>query len=266
MSMPPPPAYPPAPYGGYGGYGAPPPQPRRLRGRIPRLLGWIFLGLAVAAFAAGAGVIATKSLGEVGGFHRVTFAAASGTVQLDGSGKWVGYYEAHDVSDATDRLPAFRVAVLDPSGTPVTLQTYGNRSDGKVDKFTYSIGNHHGIAAFQFDASGAGGYQVQIQAEETLPSDADVAIGRDIAGGTIAGGVLIVVGVLFLVAAIVLIVIGYVKRGRHRRELQAAAAYYAAPPPGYGPPPSYPPSGYPPPSGYGPPQTYEPPSYGPPPS
>jgi hypothetical protein len=219
------PAYPSA-----AGYG-PPAAPTRLRGRTPRRLGWIFLALAVVAFVIGGVVLATKSVGKVNSFHRITFASGSGTVHLDGTGKWVGYYEAHNVSNSISVIPGFQAVVTGPTGQPVTLEPYGNRSDGKVKKLTYDYNSHHGVAAFQFTASQAGTYHIQLQAVSSLPADADVAIGRDIEGGTVVGALLIVLGVLLLIAAIVLLIVGYVKRGRHKRELQAAA-YYGGPPPG----------------------------------
>lgn len=276
------PAYPPAP-----GYGAPA-QQGPLRGRTPRRLGWIFLIVAVALFVIGGVVAATKSLNKVDDFQRVSFAEGSGTVNLDDTGKWVGYYEASNVSDSIDAIPRIRVLVTSPSGKNVPLQNYGNRSDGKIKKFTYHYHGHRGAGAFQFHVSEAGRYTVEIQAVDQLPSGADIAIGRDISGGAVVGGLLIIGGVLFLVAAIVLLIVGYVKRSRHKRERQSlpvggGPSGYAPPPPGYGgqgyggqgygaPPPGYnpqqgynaPPPGYgsPPPPGYNPP----PPGYNPPPS
>jgi hypothetical protein len=222
----------------------------------------------------GAVVGVTKSLSKVNGFHRIDFAGtgvATSTINLNGTGKWVGYYEASNVSSSISRVPDFQVAVTDPTGARVTLQLYGNRSDNKIKKFTYDYNGHKGVAAFQFNASQVGMYKFQIQAVETLPSDADVAIGRDIEKGAVVGGVIIIVGVLFIVAAIVLLIIGFVKRSRHKKELAAPAGYFGGPPPAYGgapqgyspPPPGYggPAPGYgTPPPGYG-----TPPAYGQPP-
>ena len=238
MSYPPPPAYPQYPYGA-GPPQGPPPGPVRLRGRVPRLLGWIFLALAVVLFVVGGVVLATKSLGKVNGFQRVSIAQGGGTVTLNGTGKWVGYYEASDVSESISRIPNFRIAVLGPDGQPVQLQRYGNRSDGKVTKLTYDYNGHKGAAAVQFDVTRPGTYRVELEAVDSLPPGADVAFGRDIEAGTVAGAILIVLGILALIAAIVLIIVGYVKRGRHKRELQSG--YYGGPPPGYygGLPPGY---------------------------
>ncbi len=230
------PAYQPAP-----GYGPPPGypasgQPSRLRGRTPRRLGWIFLAAAVILFVIGGVVAATKSLNKVSGFQRIPIATGSGSVNLNTTGKWVVYYEASNVDNGIDRIPTIQLAIKDPSGARISGSPYGNRSDGKVKKFVYDYKGHKGAAAYQFNVSKPGTYQVQVRAVDTLPSGADLAFGRDITKGAIAAGLLIVGGVLFLIAAIVLLIVGFVKRGRHKREFESASAGYAAPQFG-GPPP-----------------------------
>jgi hypothetical protein len=214
-------------------------SPGRLRGRTPRRLGWIFLVVAIALFVVGGIVAATKSLGKVNSFQRVSIAAGSGTVNLDGTGKWVVYYEASDVNSSIGRIPRIQLAVTDPSGQPVAGKPYGNRSDGKVTKLTYDYNGHKGAAAYQFTAKTKGAYTVQMQAVDTLPPGAELAFGRDIQGGTIAAGLLIVGGVLFLIAAIVLLIVGFVKRRRHKKEI-ASGGYGGGAPPGYAYPPQQP--------------------------
>src|SRR4051812_40287502 len=252
MSYPPPPAYPPAPGSEEAGQ-------VRLRGRTPRLLGWIFLAVAGAALVAGWIVNANQSFGKGDGFQRVSFASGAGTVNLDGTGKWVGYYEASNVSSSISFVPNFRIEMTAPSGVNVNLENYGNRSDGSIKKLTYDYNGHKGVAAFQFTARQAGQYQIRLQDVGSLPPDANVAIGRDIAGGTMVGALLIVVGVLFLIAAIVLLIVGFVKRSRHKKELQSGPKWgtWGAPAPAYGGAPQP----YPPPPGYGDPHQ-PPPGYG----
>ena len=240
----------------------------RLRGRVLRILGWTFLGLAVVLFVVGIVVVGTKSLGKVNGFQRITFASGQGTVNLD-TGKYVGYYEASNVSDSIDFVPRFQAAVRGPNG-PVNLQVYGNRSDGKIKKFTYDYNGHKGVAAFQFNAPVAGRYTIALREIDSLPSGADVAIGRDIAGGAIAGGVLIIISVVFGIVAIILLIIGYVKRSNHKGELQRGQYWGGVPAPAYG---GQPPAGYgapqgfaPPPGGYQAPPQQSPPEYSPPPA
>jgi hypothetical protein len=198
------------------------------------------LAVAVVLFVIGGVVGATKSLGKVSGFQRVTIADGAGTVNLNGTGKWIIYYEASDVDNGLDRIPRIRLSLTDPNGTQVTGKPYGNRSDGKVDKLVYDYKGHKGAAAVQFTAETKGAYRVQVQAVDTLPAGADLAFGRDIGKSTVVAGLLIVGGVLFLIAAIVLLIVGFVKKRRHTRELaerQAGGVYYGGPPPG-GPPPS----------------------------
>ncbi|WP_375485375.1 hypothetical protein [uncultured Jatrophihabitans sp.] len=241
MSYPPPPGQP--------GYPSAPPASTpsgktRLRGRTPLRLAIAFFVVAVALFVVGGIVLAKKSLGKVDDFQRVSIASGSGTITLNGTGKWIGYYEASNVDNSIERIPSIRVALTDSSGKAVKLESYGNRSDDKVDKLTYSYNGHHGAAALQFDTTSKGRYRVQVQAEQSLPSDAKLAFGRDIKKGTVAGGLLIVGGVLFLIAAIVLLIVGLVKRSRHKGELARTGGGYGA---GYGGPPA----NYPPPGGYG---------------
>jgi hypothetical protein len=231
---------------------------------------WITLAVAVILFVVGGIVLGTKSFGKVNGFQRVTIADGTGSIKLDGTGKWVGYYEASDVDNDIKRIPQIRLEILDPSGQPVTFKPYGDRSDGKVKKFTYDYNGHKGAGAIQFDIKAKGTYKIQVQAVDTLPSGADIAFGRDIGGATTAGVVMIGIGVLFVVAAIVLLIVGLVKRSRHKKELESGS-YYGGPPPGYGAPGGYggPAPGYgQPPPGYGGPQTgygQPPPGYGGPP-
>ncbi|WP_375498232.1 hypothetical protein [uncultured Jatrophihabitans sp.] len=249
----------------------------KLRGRTPLRLAIIFFVLAVILFVIGGVVLAKKSLGKVEDFQRVSISSGTGMIKIDGTGKWVGYYEASDVSSDIDRIPNIRVAISDPSGKAVTFKSYGNRSDDKVDKLTYNTGGHKGAAALQFTAKTEGTYRILVQPEETLPSGAQLAFGRDIAKGTAAGGLLIVGGVLLLIAAIVLLIVGLIKRSRHKKELAnpyGGGGYGGPPanypPPGYGPPPGGPqPGGYgqpgPQPGGYGQsgPQPGGPPQAGP---
>lgn len=234
------PQYPPPQQQGYPpypqGYGTNE-RPTRLRGRTPLRVGFVFAGIAVVLFVIGGVVLANKSLGQVNGFHRVSFASQGGVVNLSGSGKWVGYYEAANVTNSINRIPDFRVAVRGPSGQPIQVQHYGNSTTGTIKKLVYNYNGHNGVAAFQFTAPEAGQYRIVLVRGPTIPADAGVAIGRDILGGTIAGGLLIVGGVVAIIVAVVLIIVGLVKRSRHKRELRNAAPAYGGAPPGYGYPP-----------------------------
>jgi hypothetical protein len=278
MSYPPPPsaAYPPAP-----GQSAPP-QKVRLRGRIPRILGWTFLAVAVALFVVGLVVVGTKSLSKVNGFQRVPIPTDNSTVTFNAAGKYVAYYEAPSVNSDIREVPAVGVAIQAPNGT-VTRLTHGYKehSDGKIDIFTYDYNGHHGVGLYEFTITQTGVYHVATRPTTSTASDAQIAFGKDISGGALAGGVLIIIGIVIGVAAIILLIIGYVKRSNHKGELQRGqwggmpAPAYAGQAPGYGAPPNFapPPAGYPPPPppGYGtpPPPGYDPsappPAYGAPP-
>lgn len=229
----------------------------RLHGRIPLRLALIFGVVGIILIVVGVVVVAKEALGTVDNFKRVSISSGGGTVNLDGTGKWVGYYEASDVTSSIAAIPNIRVAVSGPGGQNVALQTYGNRSDGQVRKLTYDYNGHKGAAAFQFEAKQKGTYRIQIQPEEQLPAGADFAFGRDIVNtGTVISGLLIVLGILLIIAAIVLLIVGLVKRSRHKKQL--------ADNPYGGPPQNYPPPGYPQQPEYGRPG-YGQPGYGGPP-
>lgn len=269
MSYPPPPspAYPPGP--------GMPPGKVRLRGRIPRILGWTFLGLAVVLFIVGIVVVGTKSLSKVNGFQRVPVPTDNSTVRFDSTGTYVAYYEASDVDSSIREVPAVVVAIQAPNGDVQRItHGYKEHSDGKIDIFTYDYNGHKGVGLYQFNITQTGVYHVATRPTPSTAPDAQIAFGRDISGGAVAGGVLIIIGIVFGIAAIVLLIIGYVKRSNHKGELQRgqywggvpAPAYGGQPPAGYGAPQGFapPPGGYqpPPPGGYQPPP---PPGYQPPP-
>jgi hypothetical protein len=287
MSYPQPPsaAYPSAP-----GYGAPPGKVK-LRGRMLRILGWTFLAVAVVLFIVGIVVVGTKSLSKVNSFQRVPIPTNNSTVTFSSPGKYVAYYEAGNVNSDIREVPAVGVAIQAPNGT-VTRLTHGYKehSDGKIDIFTYDYNGHHGVGLYEFTITQTGVYHVATRPTTSTAPDAQIAFGKDISGGALAGGVLIVISIVVGVVAIILLIIGYVKRSNHKGELQRgqyfggapAPAYGGAPPghggapPGYGappnvapPPPGYgggPPPGYgdpPPPPGYPPPPA---PGYNPPPA
>jgi hypothetical protein len=230
MSYPPPPASPyPAPSGG----------PVRLRGRTPRRLGWIFLVVGIVLFVVGIVIAGKGAADKVSKFQRVPVSSGHSTVQIDRTGKWVIYYETRELDLNSDRIVSVAAGGVDitaPNGQTVALQTYGNRSDGKIRKFTYDYDGHKGAASAQFNAPVKGAYSVSIGGAQGLPADADLAFGEDVVDATtVAGGIAIGVGVLLVIAAIVLLIVGYVKRGRHKKELASAGAGYGAyPPPGQG--------------------------------
>jgi len=271
MSYPPPPtSYPPAPGSGAG------PGHVRLRGRTPIIIGWVLLGVGIILVVVGAVVAGIKGLGKVNDFERVSIAQGGGTINLD-SGKYLAYYEASDVSDSIKSVPLPTVTLTSPSGRSITLNTlYGGnpKSEGTIShKLTYEYDGHNGVAVYEFNLSEGGTYQVEIQNTLGTAPDAKMAFGTSIAKGLVIGGVMVVIGIILGVIAVILLIVGYVKRSRHKGELRAgaywggAAPAYGTPPGGYAAPQGYgapqgyaPPGGYqPPPPGYAPPGGYQPP-------
>ena len=243
---------------------------QRLRGRRSLQIAVLLFVLAVAAFVVG-GITTSNSQNKVDSFQRIPIATSVSNlspqnVTFAKPGGYIAYYEAPDVTDNITRIPEPQVALLSPSHQELDLTTpYGNRSDNKIKLLTYDHDGHHGVAVWQFHISEAGTYQA-VAGYSEAPAGAQMAFGTSIATGTAAGGLVIVGGVLLLVAAITLLIIGLVKRGRHKKQLATASAYGFAGPPGYPGASAYPgPSGYPgypPQGGYGPPPGAYPPASG----
>ncbi len=268
-------------------YPPPPPPPGsapgKLRGRVPLRLGIIFLVIAVAAIGVGVYFLATKSLTKVNDFQRVNVADGTGTVTF-GTGGYVAYYEASDVTSDITSIPLVGVALRNQATGKVMRvdKLYGGNSNNTIDKLTYNYNGHHGAAVYEFHISTAGTYDVAVEGTSKTAADADIAFGRSIAAATAIGAGLTVGGVLFLIAGVVLLIVGLVKRGRHKKQLAASSAYYGGgggypqqgypqqgypqqgyPQQGYpqqgNPSQTYPPPGEPPPPGYQPPSGYQPP-------
>jgi hypothetical protein len=247
---PPPPSAAPAPSG----------KPR-LRGRMPLRLALIFGILGIAGLVVGGIIAVNGALKKVDDFSRIDVpSASSGTVNKDtisfGTGGYVAYYEAPDAT--SDSIPAVPVRITSPSGKQEVLDTpYGGKSGGKdVKSLSYDYNGHKGVALWQFTITEKGDYLVEVAGNQKANGSAKMAFGRSIGKSTAIGGVLVVIGVLLLITAIILLIVGLVKRSRHKKELATAGSYGYPPPPGYGPPAP----GYGPPApGYGPPPGYAPP-------
>jgi hypothetical protein len=255
MSYPPPPGqspYPPGPppygpppsgppqYG--GGYGAP---PKHLRGRTPLRLALIFGVVGLALVIVGAIIIAKKSFSAVDNFQRVSVASGTGTVSFTNAGNYLAYYEADNVNSGIKSVPVPLVALQSPSGKDMTLDTLyggGNRASGQIKtRLTYGYNGHKGVAIYQFKITETGQYKVQVQATAGTAPNSDIAFGKSIGGGIALGAGLVVPGALLLVTAIILLIIGLVKRSRHKKQIAAGAGggYGGPPPPNY----PYPPQG-----------------------
>jgi len=280
--------YPPPPYPQYPsgppGYGPPPSGPVRLRGRTPRRLGWIFLAVGIVLTVVGATVYETQSLSKVDKFSRVSIAAGGGTANFS-TGNYLAYYEAKGANDKTKNIPIVAIRLTSPSGKQMVLDTLyggGKVADLKIKSYlVYSHNGHDGIAVYQFKITEAGEYRVEFAGTDVAASNSDMAFGPSIGKSTAIAGALVAVGVLLIIAAIVLLIVGFVKKRRHKREIAAYAGAGSPPYPGTAyPPPAYP-SSYPPPgqgfapppppppsqpTGFEPPPGYQQPSFGEPPT
>jgi hypothetical protein len=278
MSYPPPPGQSPYP-------SAPPPGPAgppgRLRGRTPLRLALIFgvVGLALAIIG---GILIANRFSKTDSFARVSIAERSKAVEFDRVGSYVGYYETP--TSASHRAYV-QMQIVDSAGTPLVLSTYG-RNGSSTSTLTYDYNGRHGEALFTFHIKKSGKYLATVLSTDAAPG-ADMAFGESIAGGIALGAGLFVPGLLLIVAAIVLLIVGLVKRSRHKKEIASGAyggggyggqypgqypgqygggqpgQYGGAPGGQYGggQPPSFPPPGQqgppqqgPPPQGWSPPQ------------
>ncbi len=221
---------------------------QRLRGRTLLRLALIFGLVGLGLTIAGGVVVAQKSLSKVPHFQRVSVSAGSGTVNFS-AGNYVAYYESSKVTRNVKQVPVVPVRLTSPSGERTVLDTlYGGKkvadATGKNDikQLDYHTDGYNGVAMYQFKITEAGRYQVETAQPSDVPDDAKIAFGPSIAAGTAIGAALVVPGILLMLTAIVLLIVGLVRRRRHKRELADHALYYSGPPPG-------PPWGQAPPSG-----------------
>jgi hypothetical protein len=217
----PPYGYPPTPPAG---------QPKR-RGRTAIRVGAILTGLAVVLIIVGAVIVSTHSLSKVDNFQRIKVSNGSGTVHFDHSGGYVAYYESDTIKNSTREVPLIPVRLTDEAGTSKILTTkYGNRADGKIKLLHYDYHGHQGLAMWQFHIDTPGTYQVELGGNTRAASDAVVAFGESIAAGVALAGGLIGLGVILLIAGVITLIVGWVRRSRHKSQLATAAPY--PPPPG----------------------------------
>jgi hypothetical protein len=215
-------------------YGYPPTPPEgqpKLRGRPAVRIGAILTGLAVVLIIVGAVVVSTHSLSKVDNFQRIKVSDGSGALHFDHPGGYVAYYESDTVTNSTREVPLIPVRLTDPSGTSKILTTkYGDRADGKIKLLHYAYHGHQGLAMWQFHIDSPGTYQVELGGNTRAAPDAVVAFGESIAAGVAVAGGLIGLGVILLIAGIITLIVGFVRRSRHKSQLATAAAY----PPGTG--------------------------------
>ncbi len=181
------------------------------------------------------------------------------------AGTFTIYYEGS--SDRAD-VPSLDITFVDSAGKELDVER------GDIPDATFSVNGHAGVAVAKVKIPAAGKYTIDVESPDSAGTF-DVAVGKGVVGKLlvfIGGG--IAVGFVGTVLGVITLIVTGVKRGRRKREAQAALAPAAAPGPwGVAPaptawdfpsvgPPTAPPPG--PPPGPPPPPWTTPP--GPPPS
>jgi len=186
--------------------------------RAAFLAGAVLLAGSVATFVVALVTGSDDSAETISGFHRVSFAQDSGTVDLD-TGSWVGYFEVPGRRDAVVTVPNFRAFIRGPQGEQVNLGGYG-----ALARFRYYHAGKNGVALFRFQAPRSGGYRIQLQAPGDVEPGADLAIGRDLAGaGSSSRAVPLTVGTATAVLGFGVLGWGFFERSRQRRVVSAAS-------------------------------------------
>jgi hypothetical protein len=209
-------------------------------------VGAILMAAGVVIAIIGGLIGGKTSDSKVNGFQRVQLADRSGSITFKNSGGYVAYYESKSVTDSTNqKVPLIEVTLTPSGGQPVHLTTpYGNRSDGKIKYLHYDHDGHKGLAMWQFHIDQSGTYKVDLQDRSGVAaSDAAVAFGKSVASAQAATAIVFGFGGLLLVAGLIVLIVGFVKQRRHKRELRAG--YGGAQPAGWpqAAPPSWPSGG-----------------------
>lgn len=199
-------------------------RPGRLRGKRAIQVGGGLIALGIILAIVGGVLANTSAYNKVNSFQRVSVQQGTGTVTFDRAGGYVAYYESSSVRDSKNDTIYLIPGTLthQTTGTVVQLDTpYGNRSDNKIKYVFYNHDGHKGHAMWQFHISEPGTYDVRLDHVPAAPADAVVAFGKSIAGGIVVAGVLVIIGVLALIAGLITLIVGLVRRRRHKRDLSA---------------------------------------------
>jgi hypothetical protein len=181
----------------------------------------------------GAVLANTNAYSKVNGFQRVAVSAGSGTVTFNKAGGYVAYYESASVTSGMKALPEIGGALTnEATGATVPLNVkYGNRSDQKFKRLYYDYHGHKGLAMWQFHIDQPGTYRVALIPNPAAARDATVAFGKSIARGVVLASTVVTIGVLLLVGGLITLIVGLVKRRRHKQDLRTG---------GYGGQPAWP--------------------------
>jgi hypothetical protein len=201
--------------------------PRLLRGQRAIRIGAILLAVGVLIAIVSYKIAKPIDEGKVNGFQRVGAGDQNNpTVTFEHPGDYVAYYELIYVPDQVPLIPTTLTNQAD--GQVVTLSTpYGNRP-GWVKYLHYNHGGHNGVAMWQFRIDHAGTYTVKT--DDSPLSPVTVAFGPSIARSHTLGTVGYWFGELLVLSGLIVLIVGFVKRRRHKRALRAG--YSGVPPAG----------------------------------
>jgi hypothetical protein len=208
-----------------------------MRGQRAIQVGGILMVAGLVLVIVGAVLANTNAYGKVNDFQRVAVSDGSGTVTFNKAGGYVAYYESASVTNSTNqKVPEIRVQLTNQAtGQRLVLTTpYGNRADGKIKFLHYDHDGHRGVAMWQFHIDQPGTYRVELGTNPAAASDATVAFGKSIAQDVVVAGTVVIIGVLLLVAGLITLIVGLVKRRRHKQEIRTG---------GYGQLPAWPQQG-----------------------
>jgi hypothetical protein len=192
------------------------------------------MAVGLVLIIVGAVLANANAYNKVNDFQRVAVSAGSGTVKFDKAGGYVAYYEASSVTSSTSqKVPEIPVQLTNQAtGQQLVLSTpYGNRSDGKIKFLHYDHDGHRGVAMWQFHIDQPGTYRVELGRNPAAASDATVAFGKSIAQDVVVAGTVVIIGVLLLVGGLITLIVGLVKRRRHKQELRTGG--YGGQPPAW---------------------------------
>jgi heme/copper-type cytochrome/quinol oxidase subunit 2 len=147
-------------------------------------------------------------------------------------GTFTVYYEG---SDQRADVPAdLAITFTDEKGNPVTVQR------GNIADVSFSVSGHSGVAVAKVKIPAAGSYTINVESNESIRTF-NVAVGKGGVIGRLGLFILAGIGVGFVgvVLGVITLIVTGVKRGRRKREAQAALAsaaplggpWGAAPPP-----------------------------------
>jgi hypothetical protein len=166
-------------------------------------------------------VIGIKNISDtVDNFARFP-APGARVLTFKSGGTFTVYYEG---SDNRDDVPSdLAISFTDESGAPLAVQR------GDIADVSFSVNGHSGVAVAKVKVPAAGRYTIDVESDDsagTFP----IAVGKGGVVGRLGLFILAGLGVGFVgvVLGVITLIVTGVKRGRRKREAQAAFAPAAA--------------------------------------